>query len=85
MYKRQQYNIGDKFLIRPKNVYGTVSDVQMDTSGNMWVTVKYGMDTYEFSKDAALYFPYDQEEQVSVSYTHLYLHKMIDFDFIRSV
>ena len=22
------------------------------------------MDTYEFSKDAALYFPYNQEEQV---------------------
>ena len=73
-----QYNIGDKFLIRPKNVYGTVSDVQMDTSGNMWVTVKYGMDTYEFSKDAALYFPYDQEEQVlsrKIKETEVFLAK----------
>lgn len=73
-----QYNIGDKFLIRPKNVYGTVSDVQMDTSGNMWVTVKYGMDTYEFSKDAALYFPYDQEEQVlsrKIKETEVFLTK----------
>lgn len=73
-----QYNIGDKFLIRPKNVYGTVSDVQMDTSGDMWVTVKYGMDTYEFSKDAALYFPYDQEEQVlsrKIKETEVFLAK----------
>ena len=75
-----QYTRGDQFWIRPKGVYGTVSDMVMSTNGDMRLTVQCGRDSYEFTKDVALCFPYEQEEQVlsrKIKETEIFLPKNV--------
>lgn len=58
------YMVGDKIWIEHKGAYGTVTYASMGTSGDMYIKAKCGNGIYEFTKDSALYFPYDDEEQV---------------------
>ena len=58
------YAVGDKIWIEHKGAYGTVTYVSMGTNGDVVVEAKCGKDTYRFSKDSALCFPYEDEEQV---------------------
>lgn len=58
------YAVGDKIWIEHKGAYGTVTYASMGTNGDVVIEAKCGKDMYRFSKDSALCFPYEDEEQV---------------------
>lgn len=58
------YVVGDKIWIEAGGAYGTVTFASIGTGGDVMVEAKCGRDLYRFTKDSALYFPCDDQQQV---------------------
>ena len=56
-------DVGSKIWIEARGDYGKISCVDISTSGDMGIEVKYGNDTYYFTKEDAVYTPYKGEEE----------------------
>ena len=56
-------DVGSKIWIEARGDYGKISRVDISTSGDMGIEVKYGNDTYYFTQEDAIYTPYKGEEE----------------------